>query len=157
LSRVPHMSRALHACRLPLLVTALWWGGITALSLVAVPVLFIRLGSPALAGPVAAFLFQVQAGVSVALALGLLLWSQVRVPVARARGLWPWLLLAALAALLQEFAVAEKIVTARAQGADLRLWHGLGSVLVALQWWAAFRSLWWMSAHCAATCQASEV
>lgn len=156
MSRMPHMSRTLHLCRLPLLVTALWWGGITALSSVAVPVLFIRLGSPLLAGPVAAFLFQVQAWASVVLALGLLLWSQARVPVARAQGLLPWLLLAALAALLQEFAVAEKIVTARAQGADLRLWHSLGSVLVALQWWAALRSLWWMSTYCAETCHAAE-
>jgi hypothetical protein len=43
-------------------------------------------------------------------------------------------LLAMLAALLQEFAVAERIVSARSTGGDLRLWHGLGSALVFLQW-----------------------
>ena len=39
--------------RLSILLAALWWGGITGLSFVAVPTLFAKLGSPAVAGPVA--------------------------------------------------------------------------------------------------------
>ena len=37
-----------------LMLAALWWGGITALSFLAVPTLFASLGNPAVAGPVAA-------------------------------------------------------------------------------------------------------
>jgi hypothetical protein len=57
--------------------------------------------------------------------------------------LLPWLLLAALAALVQEHGVAERILTARSTGGDLRFWHSLGSVLVLLQWLCALRVLWW--------------
>jgi len=46
--------------RLGLFLAALWWGGITALSFVAVPALFAKLGDPAVAGPVAAQLFSYQ-------------------------------------------------------------------------------------------------
>ena len=52
-----------------------------------------------------------------------------------------WLLLAALAALVQEFGVAQRIVTARSSGGDLRLWHGAGTALVLLQWGCALRVL----------------
>ena len=48
--------------RLSILLAALWWGGITGLSFVAVPTLFAKLGSPAVAGPVAAQLFLSSAG-----------------------------------------------------------------------------------------------
>ena len=60
--------------RLPVLVAALWWGGISALSFVAVPTLFASLGSPALAGPVAARLFSLQCWAGLLLGLVLLLY-----------------------------------------------------------------------------------
>lgn len=132
--------------RTPVLLAAVWWGGITALSFAAVPMLFAFFGNPAVAGPMAAKLFQLQSWASVCFALALLLWGRGQ----RAEhpnissGLLPWLLLAALAGLLQEFGVAERILTARATGGDLRVWHGLGSLLVLLQWICALRSLWWL-------------
>jgi hypothetical protein len=53
-----------------------------------------------------------------------------------------WVLLAMILALLQEFGVAERIVTARASGGDLRLWHTLGSAMVLGQWLCAGVLLW---------------
>lgn len=145
--------------RLPVLVAALWWGGISALSFVAVPTLFASLGNPALAGPVAARLFSLQCWVG--LVLGLILLLLLR----RERGLVPeqvaspaqaaalqtlltsmgWVLLAMILAFLQEFGVAERIVTARASGGDLRLWHTLGSAMVLGQWLCAGVLLWRLS------------
>lgn len=131
--------------RWPLLLAALWWGGMSALSFVAVPFLFAHFGDPAVAGPLAARLFQLQAWFSVAVCLLLLVagrqprWG---VPALLAQALLPWLLLAALAALLQEFGVAQKILTARAMGGPVRLWHHVGSGLVMLQWLCALRVLW---------------
>ena len=46
--------------RVSIFIAALWWGGITALSFLAVPTLFAQLGNPAMAGPVAAKLFSLQ-------------------------------------------------------------------------------------------------
>ncbi len=132
----------------PLLLAALWWGGLSALSFVAVPLAFAHFGSPALAGPYAARLFQIQSWASLFAAPGLLLWVRVQtarspMPAAAAllASLLPWLLLAALAALVQEFGVAQRILSARSSGADLRLWHGAGTALVLLQWLSALRVL----------------
>jgi F0F1-type ATP synthase assembly protein I len=135
--------------RWPLLIAALWWGGLSALSFVAVPMAFAVIGNPALAGPYAAQLFQVQAWASLVIALVILMWGRLqRLKSAEVTARWvllPWLLLAALAALVQEHGVAERILTARSTGADLRLWHTLGSVLVLLQWLCALRVLWWFA------------
>jgi hypothetical protein len=123
----------------PLWLAALWWGGMSAVSFVVVPTLFARLG-PAVAGPVAAELFALQSTGVILVGLALLLWlrQQRRRGDAREFGAlmvtMAGVLLAMLAALLQEFAVAERIVSARSTGGDLRLWHGLGSALVFLQW-----------------------
>jgi hypothetical protein len=132
----------------PLLLAALWWGGLSALSFVAVPLAFAHFGNPVLAGPYAARLFQIQSWASLCVALGLLLWARVqtaRSPVSSGTdllaSLLPWLLLAALAALVQEFGVAQRILAARSSGGDLRLWHGAGTVLVLLQWACALRVL----------------
>lgn len=130
------------AQRGPLLLASLWWGGMTALSFVAVPMLFAQLGGPAVAGPVAAKLFQVQSWASVALALGLLWWCRFRTAPALWRALLPWLLLAALAGWVQEFGVAQRILHARAAGDSVALWHRIGTGLVLVQWWCALR-VWW--------------
>lgn len=134
--------------RWPLLLAALWWGGISALSFLVVPMLFAFFGNPAVAGAMAAKLFQVQAWCSVGAALALLVWGRTRRGQGDVAGLsagfLPFLLLAALAGLLQEFGVAQKILMARVAGDDVRLWHRLGSVLVLVQWLCALRSLWWL-------------
>jgi hypothetical protein len=51
-------------------------------------------------------------------------------------------LLAMLLALVQEFGVAQKIVSARATGGNLRLWHGVGSAMVLGQWLCSGWVLW---------------
>jgi len=123
----------------PLWLAALWWGGMSAVTFVVVPTLFARLGPP-VAGPVAAQLFAVQSSGVIVVGLALLLWLRQQRQRAQAQDMGPLMgtmalvLLAMLAALLQEFAVAERIVSARSTGGDLRLWHGLGSALVFLQW-----------------------
>jgi hypothetical protein len=141
--------------RLSLLVAALWWGGISALSFVAVPTLFALLGSPAVAGPVAAKLFSIQcwAGLLLGTVLTLILRRQRSVLAAQVspeslaalKGLLITLalvLVALLLAMVQEFGVAQKIVSARASGGNLRVWHGLGTLMVLGQWLCTGAVLW---------------
>ncbi len=116
------------------------------MSFVAVPLAFAHFGHPALAGPYAAKLFQLQSWASLLVALCLLLWARAQAERTQTAGtllasLLPWLLLAALAALVQEFGVAQRILSARSSGGDLRLWHGAGTALVLLQWACALRVL----------------
>ena len=129
------------------MLAALWWGGLSALAFVAVPMLFATLGGPALAGPVAARLFTVLAWATLLLGVVLLvLLRQPRpgenLPSPEALTLIGVVLFAMLLALLQEFVVAQRIVTARASGGNLRLWHGLGSALVVGQWVCSGWVLW---------------
>lgn len=151
--------------RLSLLLAALWWGGISGISFLAVPMLFASLGSPAVAGPVAARLFSMQcwAGLLIGLALLLLLRGQRSAVQRPADGLaspdearafdgmqqllatMGLVLLGMLLALVQEFGVAQNIVTARATGGNLRLWHSLGSLMVLGQWLCAGAVLWRLS------------
>ena len=146
--------------RLAVFIAALWWGGISGLSFVAVPTLFASLGSPAVAGPVAAKLFSLQcwAGLGLGLALLLILRRQrsmghLPLPgesvdpakllvMQRVLATMGFVLAAMLLALLQEFGLAQKIVTARATGGDLRLWHSLGTLMVLGQWLCAGAVLW---------------
>lgn len=133
-----------------IMLAALWWGGLTALAFVAVPMLFANLGSPALAGSVAARLFTVLAWATLLLGLALLVMLRQprqgeNLPGPEALALIGVVLFAMLLALLQEFAVAQRIVSARASGGNLRLWHGLGSALVLGQWLASGAVLWRLS------------
>lgn len=148
---------------LAVLLAALWWGGLSALSFVAVPTLFASLGSPAVAGPVAARLFSLQAWGGLLLGLALLLIfrlqrekalgaiapaevGELQAPALASLqstlGTMGFVLFAMLMALLQEFGVAQKIVSARASGGPLHLWHSLGSVMVLGQWLCAGTVLW---------------
>ena len=43
--------------RVPVFAAALWWGGLTAIGFIAVPVLFSSMATPAMAGQTAAKLF----------------------------------------------------------------------------------------------------
>jgi hypothetical protein len=132
--------------RAALLAAALWWGSLTALGFVVVPMLFMQLGSPAVAGAMAAKLFSAQTWLSTACALlMLLLVLNKKEPTAHA----PWVQVAIkfvvaglLLALLVEFGVAPRIVSARAEGGNLRLWHGLGSAMLLGQWLCAGLALW---------------
>lgn len=139
--------------RLALMLSALWWGGMSGLSFLAVPVLFAKLGAP-VAGPVAAQLFSFQSWASILIGAALLLVLKSQ----RTEGSRPGddrvnfdsavlgsmgiVLLAMLLALVQEFGVAQKIVSARATGGNLRLWHGVGSAMVLGQWLCAGALVW---------------
>ncbi|MDU7587663.1 MAG: DUF4149 domain-containing protein, partial [Acidovorax sp.] len=54
------------AQRLPQFAAALWWGSLSAIGFMAVPLLFAHLPTPAMAGNMAAQLFAAQTWVSVA-------------------------------------------------------------------------------------------
>lgn len=142
------MAMPLH--RLTVFIAALWWGGITALSFLAVPTLFAQLGSPAVAGPVAAKLFSLQCYAGLLLGLVLLVIlrrgnEQGGPPDGATMTTLGIVVLGMLLALLQEFGVAQNIVTARASGGNLRLWHGVGSAMVLGQWLCAGAVLWRLS------------
>lgn len=137
--------------RLAVFVAALWWGGLSALSFLAVPLLFATLGSPAVAGPVAARIFSLQCWAGLVLGLALLLilrrWRGEGASISPAAlTTIGFVLFAMLLALLQEFGVAQNIVTARASGGNLRLWHAVGSIMVLGQWLCAGAVLWRLSA-----------
>ncbi len=127
--------------RLALMAAALWWGSLTAVGAWVVPMLFMHLPTPAMAGQMAARLFTAQTWV--ALACGLLLLMLLRprdatqVDAAGQRSL-AWVAAGMALALLIEFGVAPRILARE----DLRLWHSLGSALFALQWVCAGAALW---------------
>ena len=142
------MAMPLH--RVSILIAALWWGGITALSFLAVPVLFAQLGNPAVAGPMAAKLFSLQCHAGLLLGLALLVVlrrgnEQGGRPDGVTMTTLGIVVLGMLLALLQEFAVAQNIVMARASGGNLRLWHGVGTAMVLGQWLCAGAVLWRLS------------
>ena len=123
--------------RLQLYLAALWWGSLTVIGFAVVPMLFATLETPALAGQLAARLFSLECWLGIITGLLLLLAGR------RAAGDAPyrpsaWILLAMLAALLLEVAVAPRIVARE----NLMLWHNLGTVLYAVQWLAMGRWLW---------------
>ena len=156
----PEAPKTVLLVRFQLAIAALWWGGMSGLSFVAVPTLFASLGSPALAGPVAARLFSLQcwAGLLLGLVLLLLLRRERAIldqdaatpeqvqRLQRTLASMGWVMFAMILALLQEFGVAQRIVSARASGGDLRLWHSLGSLMVLGQWVSAGVLLWRLSA-----------
>ena len=113
--------------RVPLLAAALWWGSLSAIGFMAVPMLFANLPAPALAGFMAAKLFAAQTWVSIACAALLLALSRRR----REQALQPWaqaglgfVIAGMLLALLVQYGVSPRIVARE----NLRLWHSLGTV-----------------------------
>ena len=131
--------------RFSVVVASLWWGSLTGLGFVVVPMLFAKLGNPALAGAMAAKLFSAQALLSTACALLLLIILSKKDDLALtqyAQAAVKFIVAGLLLALLLEFGVAPRIVSARAEGANLKLWHGLGSAMMLAQWLCAGVSLW---------------
>lgn len=132
--------------RLALFAAALWWGSLTAVGAWVVPLLFVHLPTPALAGNAAARLFAAQTWVAVGSGLVLLMVARRHAmddpdapsPLAWAQGALVWVLAGLLLALLSEFAVAPRIVARE----NLRLWHTVGSAMFGLQWVCAGVALW---------------
>lgn len=127
--------------RWPVLVAALWWGSLTTIGFLVVPLLFTHLPSPALAGGMAARLFAAQTWVSVACCMVLLMISRPKgsvMPYPWARAAIVFIVGGLLLALVSQFGVAPRIVARQ----DLRLWHTLGTVFYVAQWCCALVVLW---------------
>ena len=138
--------------RAAVFLAALWWGSLSGLGFVVVPLLFKHLGSPAEAGAVAAKLFSAQTWLSVACTMLLLLILNRKdaLPAesnTELRKVTAWAVAGLLLALLVEFGVAAQIGNARASGGNLRLWHGLGSAMYLGQWLCAGLTLWRLSSR----------
>ena len=126
--------------RIVTFASALWWGSLTAIGFMAVPLLFKFLPTPVLAGNMAARLFTAQTWVAVACGVVLLLATKgaAVAGAGRARATLFAVVLGMLLALLIEFAVAPRIVARE----NLRLWHGAGTLMYAVQWLCASFVLW---------------
>ena len=126
--------------RIVTFASALWWGSLTAIGFMAVPLLFKFLPTPVLAGNMAARLFTAQTWVAVACGVALLLATKgaAVAGAGRARATLFAVVLGMLLALLIEFAVAPRIVARE----NLRLWHGAGTLMYAVQWLCASFVLW---------------
>ncbi len=104
---------------------ALWWGSLTSIGFIVVPLLFKHLESPQAAGRMAAVLFN---------ALGYIAWicgALLLIKSHKARSLW-LIGFALLASLVIHFVVSPHIVTKD----DLRLWHTVGTALFVTEWLA---------------------
>ena len=129
---------------LPLLAAALWWGSLSAIGFMAVPLLFARLPTPVMAGNMAAQLFAAQMWLSVACALVLLVHSlpkyednPAETRTNQAQAAIVFIVAGMLLALLIQFGVAPRIVARQ----DLRLWHSVGTLMYAAQWLCALAVL----------------
>jgi hypothetical protein len=127
--------------RLSVMLAALWWGSLTTLGFLVVPMLFAHLPTPAQAGGMAARLFSAQTWVSTG--CGVLLLMSFRSNPAYPIAKWSYsaiglIVSALLIALIVEFGVAPRIVTRE----NLRVWHTVGSALYALQWLCTGLLLW---------------
>ncbi len=127
--------------RLPAVAAALWWGSLTVVGFLVVPLLFVHLPTPAMAGRMAATLFAAQTWVSVACTALLLVLAKRRhaeVEEPWASDVLVWVIVGMLLALLVQFGVSPRIVAKQ----DLRLWHSVGTLMYAVQWLCALRVLW---------------
>lgn len=121
-------------------LAAAWWASLSMLGLVVVPMLFVHLPTPAMAGTMAARLFSVQTWISLTCA-GVLLALNWRMLQARdlsgRRQPFSWFPLlvsvALLCAVVAEWWVAPKIMARE----DLHVWHQLGSAMYLIQWLCA--------------------
>jgi hypothetical protein len=131
--------------RLALLAAALWWGSLGAIGFLAVPLLFANAASPAVAGNLAGHLFSGQAWLSLGCGVVLLMSARDHEGTATlgwGRGAIGFVLAGMLAALLQEFAIAPRILARE----NLAVWHGAGTAAYAVQWVCALVVLWKLSA-----------
>jgi len=124
--------------RLPVLAAALWWGSLSVVGFMVVPLLFAHLPSPALAGFMAARLFAAQTWVSLACAALLLVLARAQEALPGVQSALGFVLGGLLLALLVQYGVSPRILARD----NLRLWHGVGSAMYALQWLCALVVLW---------------
>ncbi len=127
--------------RFPLLLAALWWGSLTAVGFVVVPMLFAYLPSAMVAGNMAAKLFTAQSWIAVACVVPLMVLTSGNrdKPMGDAASTTLMFLLGGLLlALLVEYGVSPRIVAR----VNVRLWHGVGTAMYLIQWLCALAVLW---------------
>lgn len=127
--------------RLPALAAALWWGSLSAIGFVALPVVLAHLPSPATARYVAAQIIQAQTFVSMACCVCLFLLAKRKFAEREeewARAAMAFLIGGLLLALLLQYGVVPRILAR--QGAAL--WQSVGVVMYVLQWLCALAVLW---------------
>lgn len=129
--------------RVPLLAAAFWWGSLGTIGFLVVPLLFANAPSPAVAGRLAARLFEAQTWVSLACGLAILAFrDRDEAPsMDWAHGAIAFVIGGMLVALLSQFAVAPRIEARE----NLRVWHSVGTLLYAAQWLCAGIVLWRVS------------
>jgi hypothetical protein len=130
--------------KLPLWAAALWWGSLSTIGFLVVPLLFLHLPSKAMAGAMAARLFTAQTWVTVVCALLLLLASRPRGEEegpGALHGARLFIVGGLLLALLVELAIAPRIVARE----NLALWHRLGTAMYVVQWLCAAATFWSLS------------
>ena len=133
--------------RLKLFLGAFWWGSLSAVGFMVVPLLFANMDTPADAGRIAAVLFTAQTWVCVICGLGLILAAKRQMQddslfsresiKAQPSG---WVIAGMLFALLLEFLVSPRILARE----ELPFWHALGSGLYFAQWLCATGFMWRM-------------
>jgi hypothetical protein len=119
--------------RAPVFAAALWWGSLTAIGFIVVPLLFANLPTAALAGQTAAKLFAAQTWITIACGMVLMFASRSGEHPVRmdwAGGALFFIFAGVLLALLAEFAVAPRIVARE----NLKPWHAVGSAMYLIQW-----------------------
>ena len=122
--------------QLPIWLAAAWAMSLTVVGLMVVPLLFVHLPTPAMAGQMAAKLFTAQTWVSVVCAALLLMTfrsNRPLTPLDTAQTATLFVVAGILLALLVELAVAPRIVARD----NLALWHKVGSAMYFGQWLCA--------------------
>lgn len=126
-------------------LAALWFGSLSVIGFMAVPLVFANLPVPAMAGQVAARLFAAQSWLSLVVVLMLMMLFRSRMRQLAddaAEGLstqrpnmryFTLLVTGFLLALLQQLVVAPHI----AMRENLAVWHTAGTTLYVLQWLCA--------------------
>jgi hypothetical protein len=124
-----------------LLSAALWWGSLSTIGFVVVPLLFARMQTKQMAGQIAALVFQYQAYVSWACAVLLLAiaFRQARKFSKTIRFADNSFLIVGLVFSLSVYFIVAPQISARQ---NLKLWHSLGTALFAGQWICATVVLW---------------
>ncbi len=106
--------------------------------------LFAYLGDPSLAGGIAAKFFAIQNLFAIALALSVLSVMRRKLTATTRKA---WIALA-LVAIASYGLVAPLIVSARATGGNLALWHAVGSALMLTQWALSAYLTWGLARSC---------
>jgi len=131
--------------RLAMLLAAFWWGSLTTIGFLVVPMLFAKLGNSAVAGNFAGQLFEAQSWIAIGCGLLLLIHFRTKMDEridSASMGAIFLILAALLLALLQQYAVAPRILARD----NLKLWHAVGSGMYLVQWLCAGVLLWRMGA-----------